>query len=247
MLPEPGASAPEAAPTPEPTAEASAAPATPEAPVPADPPADAETFPREYVERLRTENANYRTRAKTYEDVFEGYADEDREFLLEVVKGIKADPNATADQLRQVLDHIEANAPTAPPAAPSTGEPQYLTQADFDRMLSERDAAKERDQQIATIQSEAEKLGYEKGSAQYVSLLHIASTQTDGDLSKAHEAMQAERQKIIDEFMASKSDAATSTPAPVPQTGAAPGGERPITTLADSKRAMQAFLDAKGV
>lgn len=64
-------------------------------PNPDDPPEDADTFPREYVERLRTESAEHRTKAKEATEALEPLQRQVHALLVEK-SGRLADPTDLA-------------------------------------------------------------------------------------------------------------------------------------------------------
>src|SRR5688572_11490693 len=67
-----------------------------------------DTFDRAYVEKLRQESANYRTKAKPYEETFGTYSDEDREIWFEAARRFAADPRDGGEYLKQIADAVLA-------------------------------------------------------------------------------------------------------------------------------------------
>lgn len=205
-----------------------------------DPTPDPDMFPRDYVEELRKENAGYRTRAKTYEDAFDGLSDADQATILELAKRAKQDPREVAAWMREQANAWDP-ADGVDPLGDPEGEPQFLTKADLDAELSARAEADRRQAQISAIEKQAADLGYELDSEDYVALMHVAVKQTAGDIAKAHEHLEAKKRAAVDAWLASKAAETDATPTP-PMGGSAPGSERPIRTLAEAEAAMKERL-----
>lgn len=212
-------------------------------------------FDRPYVEKLRNEAASYRTKyreANAYQEAF-GSA-EDRETWRKLASTLYTDQVAGAQWMANIARDLGAGmtdeqaikaagpepATITPPAA--VPAPKSLTADDVERMFTERDAKQHMDKAIKAVETDAQGLGYKMGSKEYVSLLHLAANTTGGDLSKAHAIMEADKQAIIDAYVASKA-AETGSRGPGNQ-GSAPTGERPIKTLKDAEGAMRARLAA---
>lgn len=203
--------------TPEAPAEAEApveAPAEAEAPVEAEAPAveQEDTFDRKYVEEVRQEAAKYRTRAKPFEEAFDGYDDEDREALLGLVKELRLNPQAGGarliDAARQILgDEFDTilNDPT----------PKALTKEDLDKEFKAREERAAQEQAVLDLEKEARELGYENGTADQALLYWFAHNETSGDLKAAHEKIGGARQAVIDQYLAEKGQDGESFPAPI--------------------------------
>ncbi len=214
-----------------PTGAPAVPPTPPAAGAEADPFDDPSTdsFPRPYVERLRSEAAARRTEAAAFKSAFEGYTPEDQAVLLDLAKTLRTDPASAAawmqEQAQALLDADPDPAGGQDPADPDAP----LTRAQLDAYLAERDqkAAAERAQadQLAKIAGEAKTLGFDpeakvgQAARDYVALLHAANTETGGDLAKAAEVVRSERQKIVDDFLAAKAAGAGAATTP-PQVGA---------------------------
>src|SRR5687768_15164162 len=63
---------------------------TPDAPV--ETPAEPTVFDEKYVKELRSESANYRTKAKPYVEAFDGIEEADRDVFLGLANLYKTDP-----------------------------------------------------------------------------------------------------------------------------------------------------------
>lgn len=244
-----------------------AAPAAPAAPVseastpveiPEAPAAEAElpagdTFPREYVEKLRRENATYRDRSKKYNEVFEGYEPEAIEEWLSLATTLKENPAAAADRFGELAEAIrnqyaDPNSAAADAAVAEAGlegveaaaeEDRPLTRKELDAIFAEREQKAELQRRVAQIELDATGLGYEKGSDQYDELLFIASRLPNGSIQDAHARMEAKKQAVIDAYIAQLNGA----PAPkVPGNGAPQSGETSYKTFEEANSALDAWL-----
>lgn len=205
-----------------------------------------ETFDRSYVEKLRNEAAAHRTKAKSYEQAFEGWDEGDQQVWLETVQLARLDPKAGAERLRQITELLAGGATPQEAADQVDGkEPEYLTKEEVDRLLQERDEKAHIDAQVQKIAAKAESLGYEKDSPSYTQLLVLARDVYKGDLDKAHEAIKAERQKVIDDYLAEKAAAAD---AHIPlRRGGAPASEiKDIKDFKDSRASLESRLAQMG-
>ena len=237
--------------TPEPGVPLSAPEATAPAPV-ADTPAAAEAeaaadlydddkvqqFDREYVTKLREKEDRYRRerneareRWAEWDKTLDGLDLDQQGLARELVASIlQGDLERAAeiigrDQLAEVLGAAQA-APAAT-AEPAPGEAP-LTRADLEREFAEREKAREAQQQMDAVLSQAKGLGYnpdaKPGSpdfGRWVMVVQYAQA-NGGNLEAGHKALeaaeQAERQRIIDEFVSSRSN---GSPAPAAGSGAA--------------------------
>jgi hypothetical protein len=181
--------APEAAPTdttetpaPEPVIEE----ADPFAPVAEGEP---QSFPRDYVEKLRREGAKYRTaakereaeieRLKPLEDVFSGFEPDQAAGWQEFIRGAQEDPVAALGALIQqgfapdresaleLLDAIFEDAGGQDPAAPAPeaegGDDldQPMTRREFLAMQEAEATKSAQAAELATVKEEAKELGYD--------------------------------------------------------------------------------------
>lgn len=239
-----------------PVAEAPAAQADTEVAIPAaeTPLPEGETFPREYVEKLRRESASYRERAKKYNDVFEGYEPEAVDEWLSLATSLKSDPKAAAERFAELAEAIRgqfadpdgaaadaavADAGLAPAEAAADAE-KPLTRAEVDAILAERDRKAELDRRVAQIEIDARSLGYEPRTEGYDELLYIASTLPSGSIQEAHAKVQARKQAVIDAYVASLGQ----KPAPVvPNPNGGPAsGEVKLRTFEEANSALDAWL-----
>jgi hypothetical protein len=151
-------------------------------------------------------------------------------------------------------------------ALSNTGEPeggdadlvpdgQAMTPAQVEQMverrLSEERSRQEQQQLISEMTREAESLGYAPNApddspeaARFESLLSLAA-RNGGDLTKAHELLEADGQKRIDAFVAQRREAALRPSAPT--AGGSPSPQRgPATTLEEAEARMEERLDQLG-
>lgn len=221
--------------------------ATPAVDTPAADPFEtgADSFDRAYVERLRGESANYRTKAKPYEEAFGGYTDEDRAVWFEAAKLLATDPKAGGEYLRSVADAVlqQYQEPAAPAAV--EGDEKPLTMAEYRSLREAESAQAKSDADVARIESEAKTLGYtDLTSRSYRNLLMVAAELPSGDLKEAHELLEGEKQKLISDYLAAKA-AEADGPTPPAGSGFAPSGERQVKSFEDAKRGLDALLDAQ--
>lgn len=209
----------------------------------------ADSFDRAYVERLRKESAQYRTKAKDYETyakAFEPYGDEDRQVWQEAMRLFNEDPAQGADYLERIAQAVKAGftQEQAEAIADSTDTDEPLTRADLDRIFAEKEAAAEKEREIARIESEAKDLGYDPKSDEYTYLLTVASRLPSGSLQEAHKKIEASYQARIDAAFAKKAKEADESPAVPADAGYAPSSERPLRTWKDADAAFRARLEA---
>lgn len=217
----PAASAPEGAPAP--AAAPSAEPLV-------------ETFDRPYVEKLRAEAAEHRTKAKTYEQAFDGWTSDDQQVWLEAVRTAAADPAKGAEYLRKIAE-------TLSPAEQQAVEEKFLTESQLNERLDRERLETETTQQLRSIKAEAAGLGYEDGSEDYFRLMWVAQNKTNLDLSKADAHIKADRQRVIDEFVEQKRQQANGPR--VTTGGSSASEEKPIRTFKDAKASLEARLKAE--
>ena len=207
----------------------------PTPPTPAADPFDVPTnttFDRPYVERLRAEAAEYRTKAQAYKDL-ESLTPEKRDAWLTLARTMETNPT----QAYQWLDEIVKSAPEvlqqqggpAPVSVVPAGEAP-LTRADLDQILGQRDAAQVEKQLINEVYGDLKAVGIDAESsdpveaATAIAIMKVAAETTGGDIKAAYDlVVTGPRQKAIDAFVAEK---ATQGRTPRPVTGQAPSGER---------------------
>lgn len=255
---EPEATEPEAAdePTEETTEEAPTEETTEEPPA-------VETFDRPYVEKLREEAAEYRVRAKEFNEAFEGYDDDTRAKFLDMARGLNDESRhvEVANEFvaigKRVLEAYGVDVSNLGEVDPN--RPLTLKELEAREAKQAEDRAAQ--ESIARIAKEVEELGYAAGSPDHYALLRVAHDDPDGDLKKAHERLQAStvekakallasddgaelRKGVIEEFIkAVKEKQATHLPT-TPATGVAPAdpGDEPVTDFSQTRERMDQWL-----
>lgn len=217
-----------------------------DAPVDTDPfDAGSDTFDRSYVEKLRKESANYRTKAQPYEETFGSYSDEDREVWFEAARRFAADPRDGGEYLKQIADAVLAEYQEQQDEPVTDDNDVPLTMAQYQALRDAERQQAEQDAEVARIEKKAADLGYDTASEEYTYLLTVASRLPDGDLDKAHAKIQAaEEARFQARLDKMKADAEGSPTAPNSGSGAAPSGERQLKTWRDAELASRARLEA---
>lgn len=212
---------------------------TPETPTPAG--TDQDTFDRAYVEKLRQESAGYRTRAKTYDEAFDGFDDESREVFLGLAKDLVNSPESAARRMIEVSKQLLGDDfDTA-----LTGPPPPLTREDAERLWAEKEAARGQEEAIRAVQNEARELGYKDDTPDMSELFWFASNQTGGDLKAAHELVEARKQAAIDEFLEKKRAAGESFTAPTTAGITAGSDGEPAHTFEEASARLRARLSGQ--
>lgn len=276
---------PAAAPAPEadvtPEAQVDAPPATTESDEdPFAPVADAEpdTFPRDYVERLRREGAKYRTTAKERAEAlerlkplgsaFEGLEPDEVEGWTQFISEAKNDPEAALSALMrnaygldregalEVLDAIFEAGEEQPGAAPDPENAddldRPLTLRDLQRIEQERAQEAEQAQALEAVKKDARELGYDpdaevgsQAEARYHRLLHLAAKVHGNDLQKAHDALVAEEQALVQSYLSKKEQEADSLPTPSGSGGSAAAPDGGTPSWEDARRNAAEFVRAQ--
>ncbi len=177
---------------------------------------------RALAEKYRKEAAKRRVEAKEAKATFEGWTEADAKVLSEVIQLAAADPKVGAAKMREIaalLDggDVEGAAAVAAEASEAAGEKAAaLTPEDVDKKVQEALAAADQKRAVETKRDEilarTKELGYEVGTPDYFTIIHIAQNETGGDLEKAHEVMEARNQAIIDRYVEGVRERAAGTP-----------------------------------
>ena len=215
----------------------------------------ADSFPRDYVEKLRRENADYRTKYAPYRDTFADVDPNVQEYLLDLNRTLIQDPKAAVAELRDLLKSLDpdsAEAKAVEATLDEIPEDKPLTIKEW-RSIQDKEAEKAKSESdVANIYNEAKSLdsSYDKDTDDFgdlASLLYIASHKTGGDLQKAHE-LRAERfNAVVDAEVGRRLEEIRSGArkwAPVQTTGTSPT-EEPDTpkTFADARKRAQARME----
>lgn len=234
--------APDVAPAVEAPPAADPAPAPDPAPAEVDPfdSAEVQQFDRSYVEKLRKEAADRRTAHQPYAEAFGTYSAEEQAVWFDLAKELTANPKAAAEKFQQIAKEILGDPNAAPPPpAPDADKP--LTQAELEAKFAERDQAQQLKEITAKIVSDATEMGYKVDTPEYRRLAFVAQYETGLDLKKADEMLKAERQAIIDGYVADKANGPR-----LPQNGGGAGAEAtPIKSFSDASDALRAMLAAQ--
>lgn len=201
-----------------------------------------ESFSREYVQELRSESAKYRTRAKAYDDAFDGYDDDTREAILEWVRLSHLAQNGDADAEAQLEALFGGDSDDASPGQPTpvAEAPEPLSREDvaaiFREQFDEVEAQRAAQEGIAALATRARDMGYDPGSgdrppsADYILLLQYANRadvfQLDDPIARADEMVKEYKAAIVAEHLGKK-EAQASTNVAVPTPGSA---SQPSTT-----------------
>lgn len=213
----------------------------------------ADSFDRQYVEKLRKESASYRTKAKEYEPLaqaFEGYGDEDRAVWQEAMRRFQEDPKQGAEYLDSIAKAVlaEYQEQADADAQPITDDQDRpLTRAEYQQLRDAEKAQAAQEAEVARIESEAKELGYDSASDEYTYLLTIASRLPSGSLQEAHAKIEAAYQAKIDAYLAAKEADAEGAGAPPVDSGDAPSGERQIRSFQDARAAALARVEASRI
>ena len=217
----------------------------------------------EYV-GLRRENASYRQRFQPFEQTFGALPEETATAFLELAKLYAEDPDRAAIELARSFGiDVDGGGDTGFEGEPQGMTPEQVREAMREEMASffqQQRSDAQREQELAghreQIRDTAKGLGYEPDSAAYKRLLTVArdefSTNEFGDPVPAAKAVELAAQHIareletfereaIKKYLAGKDGAGGVS---VTTTGDAPSGERPISDLDDSRRALAEFLGA---
>ncbi len=213
-----------------------------------------ETFTREYVENLRKESAGYRTKAKDYEDAFQGYDDASRTELLTIAKQL-SDPTTQPDvakRLQAIAENIlkghEAGTPTTP-TGDEDPDSKPMTRKEWKDLQAEQEDARRNEEGIKSLEAEARGLGIEPGSIEYAELLFIAQApEISGDLVKSKAKLEehwASKAKARAEEIAKKGERWPGAAGTAAGTGAADAEGGSPKTFKESRAAAMAYLSAK--
>jgi hypothetical protein len=226
-----------------------------------------DTFDRDYVTKLRAENAKHRTaakeattRAEKFEATFSDLDEATTEGLLGLVAALKSGDPAAVPVLESILaDLTPAQAAELQDAIDDDTTPQFKTQEELDAYLEARDAKKEAAQaekdQFLAMKAEVESLGYsldeEKPNVDTSDLFFFLGQQPKDqppNIEAAHKEVQARKAQWIEEYKASINEK-NSRFARIATAGATPvgadGGKKPKTREDASKAAMEFLANAE--
>jgi hypothetical protein len=229
----------------------------------ADLPADQAVFDRGWVDKLRREGQRYRgevasarEQLATYESVYGVYPDEDRQIWFNLAQTWAEDPAKAAAVMQQIATGVLGDpnaggggndgAPPVADAPPSLDQavaqltPEQVQEM-IDQQLAQRDQSAAEQKAINDVFSEVRAAGFDPESAEGFSVLYNANHYTNGDIGKAVEMVGAYKQRIIDEYVAGRTNGNRPMTAPANGINAVPAGE-PIKNIEDAAKAAKAFL-----
>lgn len=233
---------------------------------------DQPIFDRGWVQKIQNEGRRYREQAheateslKRYEDTFAGYGPEDLDVWFEMANTWRDDPRASAEMMLEIGQNTlrelgvlpasdgDATRPQAvtgtpePSAEPDEKLPAGVTPEMIQEMIQagiEQYAQQIReDREVENIFTQMRELGYEPETREGLNLLRAANEVPDFDLKAAHEMLQADRQKIIDDYVAGRTGGSHAQTAP--NAGVVANTEQPIKNLDDARKATEAFLQSQ--
>lgn len=215
----------------------------------------ADTFPREYVEKLRSEAASYRTKYQPYRDAFTDVDPSVQEYLLDLNRQLIQDPKGAVAELRDLLKQLDpdsAEGQAVQAKLDEIPEDKPLTVKEW-KAIQERERAIEAEKQgVQSIKDTAKGLdpSYDSATDEYgdlASLLFVATHKTNGDLQKAHE-LRSERfnaavEAVVEQRLAEIKSGARKW-APVQAVGESPviESEGP-KTFADARKRANARME----
>jgi hypothetical protein len=165
------------------------------------------------AKKLRAEAASLRARAGEYEDAFAKVHPDDRQIMLDAARLLADDPKAWAEQMAPLVEAARRGGGDEPDEQDAPGDDKApMSRADLDAWYAERKASEDRERQEAerqergrqAVRNELTELGYkpdaEKGTAEGRRTLMVqalALNEFDGDIKKAHEALEADRRSSV--------------------------------------------------
>lgn len=237
-------------------------PSAPAAGAAAPPPAAADGEPRmvpwdEYV-NLRRENASYRQRFQPYEQTFGSLDPEVSEALLGIAQKYGEDPDEAAAMLLAAFG-IDVPGEETPPAQLTEEALREAMRSEmesyFQQMTQQAEAQRTLAANRENIKGVAKSLGVEPDTKEYRRLLSLArdefSVDEFGDPVPAEQAIRAAHESITADLSAYEQQIRSSFiegvgdrgGVKVVGAGEATSGEKEITNLEDSKRALRAWAE----
>lgn len=224
-----------------------------------------QTFPREYVEKLRRENAEVRTKYAPFRDTFSDVEEDLRDYVLnDIVRPLLTDPASALDELYGIVERIHNSNQTVPKwlekqiekAEEAVDEDKPLTVAEWKAIQAKEEAAKaeetKRTEGLKAIMDATTALGYPSTPADdpygdLASLFAISTNHTKGDLQKAHELRVNRFNEAVEAAVTAKLEeiktGAIKWPA-VSSTGTSPAEEKQEPkTFSEARKRANSRLD----
>lgn len=232
-------------------------------------PSGIKTFDREYVERLRGEAGNYRTKLREAEQLaaeraaaleqysaFDGYSPEDMQVWTSMAASWKAgDYTSAANTMMEIARNVLGD-PTSTAAEKADAQAvidspeinaaaEGLTPEQVRELAREEvqglTAEQERERAVEQVFSQIREAGYEDGSPEMNQILWFATQRTNGDIGEAIKMHKEREQSIIDNYVQSLSKG--GTPVRLPRDGeAAVETPPPPANLVEARKAADAWL-----
>lgn len=233
-----------------------------------DLPAGMQQFDRTYVEKVRREAAENRTRAREYEQqleaakqryaAFESYTDDEMAVWSDMGGNWAAGDFASAAQTMQNIAIQVLGDPTATAAErteaqavlddPSITAAAALTEDQVREIARQESQAEkqeaERQAGVEAVFAQLAEAGYEKGTADAFKVLWYANNETDGDIDAAIARQRSDEQAVIDRYVEQMANG--GTPVRLPASGTVgDSAPRAITDLSEARHAAQAWLSER--
>lgn len=211
----------------------------------ADLPEGVDRFDRGYVEKIRGEAAKYRTEYAPFRDAFDGYEAEDRDAILSLARELQENPENAARRMLEASRSIAGD--KFDDWLSGNDQPEYLTPDAVENLLAEREAKAAAQREVEAINKEAADLGYTEGTPEHVQLFWLAANQTNGSIQDAHAAIQANKQAIIDAYVAevrAKGEKFPATPTQVTGSPSNQGENNTPRSIAEASERFRARLEA---
>lgn len=192
-------------------------------------PEQVETFDREYVEKLRKENAQWRTRARDYEDTFGELDDEIRNGWLELIRTANSGDPEAMQMLGQALGFVGDEEPQPTGDFLTREEAARIAREQAEAVWAQGSAEQQQQQAVRDVETQAKSLGYDNGTPEYIELLYFANSIDPESLNPGENLLEAAdrqvkeyRQQQYDAWIASKEEEARNTPSAPNGNGVAP-------------------------
>lgn len=209
----------------------------------------ADMFPRDYVEELRRENAKYRSRAREYEQAFDGYDDDTRAALLQYVALTRRAEAGDQEAQWELNAWLNDDEPDDEPDFAGMDAEQYLelvrteARAEAQRIVAEREQYQSQEQAVGWVREQAAEYGFQYGTPDYRLFIDFAQQIDANDhpdvLAAAADQVRAYHRSIIeaqqDAYLAEKEAQNLAAPK-VAGTGTSPNlAAGPPKTFAEAR------------
>lgn len=182
---------------------------------------------------------------ESYSSAFEGYDQDEINGLLNLVSTIRDNPTTAAEMLQNLAQALvagEEDGGGATPELPAGTSDDVKTQ--FETWYAEKQQAaaaeKAQAEAVQALDTRIDELGYGRGTDEApaidrAALLMLAHDSFAGDIDKAHAAVGAWKQQIIDEALApSKAAKAKFAPVEANSGGGAEPGKKKVSSFEEA-------------